>query len=106
MFIPSAGKQLCKMCFQVATESGLMTINLETSPAGTANLPIGGMIGENNNASLETGDPRNTSDPRGLKGWHSRGYLPHYEDAVTLQHVTFHLADSLPKKLCFVWMKS
>ncbi|MBX3054223.1 MAG: transposase [Caldilineaceae bacterium] len=29
--------------------------------------------------------------------WHSRGYLPHYENPAVVQHVTFHLADSLPK---------
>lgn len=34
--------------------------------------------------------------PRGLV-WHSRGYLPHFEGAATTQHVTFHLADSLPQ---------
>lgn len=30
------------------------------------------------------------------KGWHSRGYLPHLDAAGLVQHVTFHLADSLP----------
>ncbi len=39
-------------------------------------------------ANLEIGDPG---------GWHSRGYLPHFEGAEVPQHVTFHLADSLPK---------
>jgi len=28
--------------------------------------------------------------------WHSRGYLPHFESGLLLQHVTYHLADSLP----------
>jgi REP-associated tyrosine transposase len=28
--------------------------------------------------------------------WFSRGYLPHYDDALLLQHVTIHLSDSLP----------
>ena len=37
-------------------------------------------------ATLERGAP---------KGWHSRGYLPHFESDV-IQHVTYHLADSLP----------
>ncbi|WP_421999110.1 REP-associated tyrosine transposase [Reyranella sp.] len=31
------------------------------------------------------------------KGWHSRGYLPHFDSAETTQFVTFRLADSLPK---------
>jgi REP element-mobilizing transposase RayT len=29
--------------------------------------------------------------------WHSRGYLPHFESSEVAQHVTFHLADSLPQ---------
>ena len=29
-------------------------------------------------------------------GWHSRGYLPHYDDGVSLQAVTYRLADALP----------
>lgn len=32
------------------------------------------------------------------KGWHSRGYLPHY-DADRFQFVTFRLADSLPQSI-------
>jgi REP element-mobilizing transposase RayT len=31
------------------------------------------------------------------KGWHSRGYLPHFDSAETVQFVTFRLADSLPQ---------
>ncbi len=31
------------------------------------------------------------------KGWHSRGYLPHFDSAETVQFVTFNLADSLPR---------
>jgi len=34
----------------------------------------------------------------GVAVWHSRGYLPHFEGPFT-QHVTFHLADSLPQEL-------
>ncbi len=30
------------------------------------------------------------------KGWHSRGYLPHFDSTETIQFVTFRLADSLP----------
>jgi REP element-mobilizing transposase RayT len=29
-------------------------------------------------------------------GWHSRGYLPHFDSAEVIQAVTFRLADSLP----------
>lgn len=37
------------------------------------------------------------SVPGEARGWYSRGYLPHYDGASVIQHVTVHLADSLPK---------
>jgi REP element-mobilizing transposase RayT len=40
----------------------------------------------------EKGDPEISAPV-----WHSRGYLPHFESSETAQHVTFHLADSLPQ---------
>jgi REP element-mobilizing transposase RayT len=58
--------------------------NSENNP-GNANLPIGG----GKEANQEIGVP-------GTK-WHSRGYLPHFESSAAIQHVTFHLADSLPR---------
>ncbi len=65
----------------------------ETHIPGTANLPIGDT--EKAKANQEIGVP--SGDPRGESYWHSRGYLPHFESQVVIQHVTFHLADSLPK---------
>ena len=61
--------------------------NSKTNP-GNANLPIG----VRKNATPEIGVP-------GAAGqvWHSRGYLPHFESSAATQHVTFHLADSLPQ---------
>ena len=35
----------------------------------------------------------------GHKGWHSRGYLPHFDHPSLLQFITFHLADSLPQEV-------
>jgi putative transposase len=32
------------------------------------------------------------------KGWHSRGYLPHFDSQDTIQFVTYRLVDSLPKE--------
>ena len=52
---------------------------------GNANLPIG----VQQTAILENGAPGSV--------WHSRGYLPHFESPEATQHVTFHLADSLPQ---------
>jgi REP element-mobilizing transposase RayT len=40
---------------------------------------------------------RNANREIGVPGWHHRGYLPHFDDGEAVQHVTFHLADSLPK---------
>lgn len=58
---------------------------------GNANLQIGDLnhakIMDDQNAIQENGAPR----------WHSRGYLPHFESSDVIQHVTFHLADSLPQ---------
>jgi len=31
------------------------------------------------------------------KGWHSRGYLPHFDSPQTIQFVTFRLVDGLPQ---------
>jgi REP element-mobilizing transposase RayT len=64
---------------------------------GNADLPIG----ERQDAIHENGAPSERQDAiqeNGAPGeWHSRGYLPHFESAEKIQHVTFHLADSLPQ---------
>ncbi len=31
------------------------------------------------------------------RGWHSRGYLPHFDQGLTAQFITFRLHDSLPR---------
>ncbi len=36
-------------------------------------------------------------------GWHSRGYLPHFYGIVLPQFITFHLADSMPRKVIERW---
>ena len=35
--------------------------------------------------------------PISVEGWHTRGYLPHFDAAEAIQAVTFRLADSLPR---------
>src|SRR5207247_9801775 len=35
-------------------------------------------------------------EAKGFRGWHSRGYLPHFDAPVTQQFLTWRLADSLP----------
>lgn len=36
-------------------------------------------------------------------GWHSRGYLPHFDGAQITQFVTFRLGESLPQQLLETW---
>lgn len=37
------------------------------------------------------------------RGWHSRGYIPHFDGGEIVQAVTFRLADSLPKHMLDRW---
>jgi REP element-mobilizing transposase RayT len=64
---------------------------------GNANLPIG----STKNPTLPIGSAENANREIGVPGdaWRSRGYLPHLESANVIQHVCFHLADSLPKSV-------
>ena len=36
-------------------------------------------------------------------GWHSRGYLPHFDGGEIPQFITFRLADSVPQELLTKW---
>ena len=36
--------------------------------------------------------------PRPHRGWHRRGYLPHFDAGAAVQTITFRLADSLPRE--------
>jgi putative transposase len=69
--------------------------------AGNADRPISA----DKTAIQENGAPRTALGPQKRNGvvnyleigWHSRGYLPHFEGLDVTQHVTFNLADSLPR---------
>ncbi len=37
------------------------------------------------------------------RGWHSRGYLPHFDAGNVVQFITFRLYDSVPAKLVEEW---
>lgn len=75
---------------------------------GNANLPIGSLnkSEEARNADLPIGNSKQSEEanreiggPGGPGGpWKSRGYLPHFDGCEATQHVTFHLADSLPRE--------
>ncbi len=57
--------------------------------------------GGNADASVrpsKNGDPGPATKANRKKGWHTRGYLPHFDGEVT-QFVTFRLADSLPQSV-------
>jgi len=45
----------------------------------------------------DIGARRESGDPAGVRGWHTRGYLAHFDSPDHIQHVTVHLVDSLPK---------
>jgi REP element-mobilizing transposase RayT len=39
------------------------------------------------------------------KGWHSRGYLPHFDAGEVFQSITFRLYDSMPQGLLEEWRR-
>ncbi len=49
--------------------------------------------------------PYNSHMESKLKGWHSRGYLPHFDGGEVAQFITIHLGDSLPVSLIKKWKK-
>ena len=70
---------------------------------GNANLRIGVPTAAQPAALHASVSPAAEQEPAnaeiGAPRWHSRGYLPHLESAAIIQHVTFHLADSLPQSV-------
>ena len=38
-------------------------------------------------------------------GWHSRGYLPHFDGRAIPQFITLHLADSIPREVIERWQR-
>ena len=47
-------------------------------------------------AAPQCGLPPN---PNPHRGWYSRGYLPHFDSPHVIQHITYRLADSLPRRV-------
>lgn len=39
------------------------------------------------------------------RGWHSRGYLPHFDSSIVIQSITFRLTDSLPANVVEAWQR-
>jgi hypothetical protein len=44
--------------------------------------------------------------PQSPLGWHSRGYLPHFDGGELAQFITFRLHDALPDQYSFAGKKS
>lgn len=45
----------------------------------------------------------NNNQMSACKGWHSRGYIPHFDGGKIPQLITFRLADSLPVEVIGYW---
>jgi putative DNA methylase len=46
---------------------------------------------------------KKTAEKFGIWGWHSRGYLPHFDGGEIAQTVTFRLVDSMPQTVLEQW---
>jgi REP element-mobilizing transposase RayT len=46
-----------------------------------------------------------SSDKHQPRGWHSRGYLPHFDAGEIFQTITFRLHDSMPQNLLEKWRR-
>ncbi|MBN1828541.1 MAG: transposase [Deltaproteobacteria bacterium] len=75
---------------------GIHVKSVESPGERNADTEIGVPKGGEENADTEIGVPNGV--PVFSSPWHSRGYLPHFDVEEAVQHVTFHLADSLPKE--------
>jgi putative DNA methylase len=49
---------------------------------------------------------RLSQSPEAILGWHSRGYLPHFDGGELAQFITFRLHDSLPRELLLRWKEA
>ncbi len=65
--------------------------------ANSKHTPGNAKLGDVNAAPSEFSGEKNANREIGAPRWHNRGYLPHFESSDVTQHVTFHLADSLPQ---------
>ncbi|HMQ02482.1 MAG TPA: AMP-binding protein [Pyrinomonadaceae bacterium] len=77
------------------TEEVLKFLDIKFNP------PYEKLLDTSNGLEFPTWFGRNADTPvrnegEARKGWHTRGYLPHY-DGETAQFITFRLADSLPQ---------
>lgn len=56
-------------------------------------------------SALETGQILTHAEPPAPhRGWHSRGYLPHWDHPALIQSINFRLADSMPHTIIEGWL--
>lgn len=65
---------------------------------GTGLGPGGDPVGLEPGEPIGMGGTLGRGEPSGEKIWSDRGYMPHVNSPVLVQHVSYHLADSLPKE--------
>jgi len=49
--------------------------------------------------------PKQTAWKQPNKGWHSRGYLPHFDSVNEIQSLNFRLCDAVPMRLIEEWRR-
>ena len=69
----------------------------------SAGVPPAPSLADRKHPQRSAGVPPAPGVGDGVKGWHSRGYLPHFDGGPIPQMVTFRLADSLPAERLRGW---
>ena len=79
----------------VATHHPTVNPRQPPSPSLTPSFPL---------ASKETGRVvTNGASPEPHRGWHSRGYLPHWDHPGMIQSLNFRLGDAMPQEMLDRW---
>jgi REP element-mobilizing transposase RayT len=90
------------MSFQPAGFRHLLSgtaLSWDRAPPGALFLCVGEERGWSRAVPMRQDGAMNGKPPSAPRGWHSRGYLPHFDAPEIVQTVVFRLADSLPKHL-------
>ncbi|MDR0381684.1 MAG: hypothetical protein LBH86_06820, partial [Oscillospiraceae bacterium] len=89
---------------QIAEEAAMIEIPpklTEQPPANPNPTPPASNPPLGPRASSPTKDPQ-PPNPQ-FQGWHSRGYLSHFDSPNTIQSITIRLADSVPMSVISAW---
>ena len=79
-------------------------LGAQASPLGAQASPLGAQAfrPQPNSLGARASRPQ-PSPPHAHRGWHSRGYHPHFDRPGLVQSVTFRLHDSVPESLLQRW---